>query len=128
MRQSTLLTLFLVLIVVIVSCAVLSGVLVDWLWFDALGFGAVFLTVWKAKLAAFGIAGGLSWLVLALNGLLAARSPVLRVRHLRLVTNPRAGEGLPEVLDLSLEAVPWRTIMLVFATALGLGLGLVQAS
>jgi uncharacterized membrane protein (UPF0182 family) len=90
MRQSTLLTLFLVLIAVIVSCAVLSGFLVDWLWFDSLGFGAVFLTVWKAKLAAFGIAVGLSWLVLALNGLLAARSPVLRVQHLRLVTPPRA--------------------------------------
>lgn len=128
MRQSTLLMLFILLIAVIVSCAVLSGFLVDWLWFDALGFGAVFITVWKAKLAAFGIAAGLSWLVLAINGLLAARSPVLRVRHLRLVTNPRAGEGLPEVIDLSLEAVPWRTIVLAFATVLGLVLGLVQAS
>jgi uncharacterized membrane protein (UPF0182 family) len=57
MRQSTLLMLFILLIAVIVSCAVLSGFLVDWLWFDALGFGAVFITVWKAKLAAFGIAG-----------------------------------------------------------------------
>jgi uncharacterized membrane protein (UPF0182 family) len=74
MRQSTLLMLFILLIAVIVSCAVLSGFLVDWLWFDALGFGAVVITVWKAKLAAFGIAAGLSWFVLAINGLLAARS------------------------------------------------------
>lgn len=58
MRQSTLLPLFLVLIAVSVSCAVLSGFLVDWLWFDSLGFGAVFLTVWKAKVAAFGIGVG----------------------------------------------------------------------
>jgi uncharacterized membrane protein (UPF0182 family) len=120
--------LFILLIVVIVAFVALSGFLVDWLWFESLGFGTVFVTVWKAKAAAFGVAAGLSWLVLAVNGLLAARTPALRVQHLRLVTNPRAGEGLPEVIDLSLEAVPWRTIVLVFAAVLGLVFGLVQAS
>jgi uncharacterized membrane protein (UPF0182 family) len=52
MRQSTILGLFILLIVVIAAVAVLSGFLVDWLWFDSLGFGPIFLTVWKAKLAA----------------------------------------------------------------------------
>jgi uncharacterized membrane protein (UPF0182 family) len=128
MRQRAALVLFLLFITVVVSCAVLSGFLVDWLWFDSLGFDAVFITVWKAKVAAFGVAAGVSWVVLVVNGLLAARTPILRVQHLRLVTNPRYGEGLPEVIDFSLEAVPWRTIVLVFATVCGLGLGLVQAS
>jgi uncharacterized membrane protein (UPF0182 family) len=128
MRKFTSLTLVVLFIVVLVSCAALSDFLVDWLWFDSLGFSAVFITIWKAKLATFGIAAGLSCLVLAINGLLAARSPVLRVQHLRLVTTPRAGEGRPEIIDLSLENVPWRAIVLVFATVLGLMFGLIQAS
>src|SRR5262245_49599170 len=128
MRQSTFLTLFMVLIAVIITFAALSGFLVDWLWFATLGFDAVFLTVWKAKLAVFGIAAGLSWVVLTVNGLLAARTPGLRVRHLHLVRNLGDRERLPEVIDLSLESLPWRTIVLVFATVLGLVFGLVQAN
>jgi uncharacterized membrane protein (UPF0182 family) len=128
MRQFTILALFLVLIAVVVAFTALSGFLVDWLWFAALGFGTVFITVWKARAAAFGIAAGVSWVVLAGNGLLAARIPTLRVRQLRLVLNPRDREGLPEVIEFSPETLPWRTIVLVFATVLSLVLGLVQAS
>ncbi len=128
MRQSTILTLFILLIAVIVAFVALSGFLADWLWFDSLGFGTVFATVWKAKGAAFGIAAGVSWVVLAVNGLLAARTPPLRVRQLRLVLNPRDSERLPEVIEFSPETLPWRTIVLAFATVLSLVLGLVQAS
>src|SRR5262245_25275613 len=127
MRQSTILVFFLVLIAVGVAFTALSGFLVDWLWFAALGFGTVFITVWKAKLAAFGVAAGVSWVVLAVNGLLAVRTPTLRTRQLRLVLNPRDHEGLPEVIEFSPETLPWRTIVLVFATVLSLVLGLVQA-
>ncbi len=128
MRQSTILVLFMFLIAVIAAAAVLSGFLVDWLWFDSLGFGPVFVTVWKAKVTAFGVAASVSGIVLAVNGLLATHTPALRARHLRLVTHPRDGEGLPEVITLSFETFPWRAIVLVFATVLGLVLGLVQAS
>jgi uncharacterized membrane protein (UPF0182 family) len=128
MRQSTILMLVLLLIAVIVTFGVLSGLLVDWLWFDALGFGAVFLTVWKAKLATFGIATGLSWAALAVNGLLAIRTPIRQIRRLHLVRNLGDRERLPEVIDLSLETLPWRTIVLVFAAVLGLVFGLVLAS
>jgi len=128
MRQFTIVTLVILLIAVIVAFAALSDFLVDWLWFDSLGFGSVFVTVWKVKVAAFGIAAGISWVVLAVNGLLAARTPSLQGRHLRLVRNLGDREGLPEVIDLSLETFPWRTIVLVFATVLGVVLGLVQAS
>src|SRR5712692_1147008 len=128
MRQTAALVLFLLLIAVVVAFAALSNFLVDWLWFDALGFGTVFITVWKAKLATFGVAAGVSWVVLAVNGLLAARTPTVRARQLRLVINPRDSEGLPEVIEFSPETLPWRTIVLVFATVLGLVLGLAQAS
>ena len=39
---------------------VVGEVLVDWLWLDTLGYGALFATMWHTKLAAFGIAAGLS--------------------------------------------------------------------
>lgn len=128
MRPRATLVFFLLFIAAVGCFAALSGVLVDWLWFDALGFGTVFVTMWKAKLAAFGIAAGISWVILATNGLLAMRPPALRAQHLRLVTTARDGEGLPEVLNLSLEAVPWRTIVPVVAAVFALVLGLVQAS
>src|SRR5712691_9950369 len=115
MRQTAALVLFLLLIAVVVAFTALSGFLVDWLWFDSLGFGPVFVTVWKAKVTAFGVAASISGIVLAVNGLLATRTPVLRGRHLRLVTHPRDGEGLPEVMTLSFETFPWRAIVLVFA-------------
>ncbi|MBI3303898.1 MAG: UPF0182 family protein [Deltaproteobacteria bacterium] len=126
MRQSAAVVLFAtLLVVVVVSVATVSGVLVDWLWFDALGFGAVFITMWKAKLAAFGIAAGVSGGALAVNGLLAACTPALRVRRLRLVRDHEGSEGLPDLFDLSPENFPWRMIVLAFATVLGLLLGLV---
>ncbi|MBI3802053.1 MAG: UPF0182 family protein [Deltaproteobacteria bacterium] len=128
MRQRAALVLFLLLIAVVVSFAALSDFLVDWLWFDALGFGAVFVTAWQARVAAFVVAAGISWVVLAANGLLAARASTVRVRKLRLVRNLGNGEGLPEVIDLSLEALPWRMIVLVFATLLSGVFGLYQAS
>src|SRR2546425_856733 len=121
MRHTATLVLFVALLVAVVgsvAIAMLSGFLVDWLWFDALGFGAVFSTVWKAKVVAFGIADGASWVALAVNGLLAARTPALQVRRLRLVRGPGSSEGLPEVFDLSLEHFPWWAIVLAFATVL----------
>ena len=127
MRQRAALVLVLLLIAVVVSFAALSDFLVDWLWFDSLGFGAVFVTVWQARVAAFVIVAGISWVVLAVNGLLAARASTVRVRKLRLLRNPGNGEGLPEVIDLSLEALPWRTIVVVFATLLSVVFGLYQA-
>src|SRR2546425_3115146 len=131
MRHTATLVLFVALLVAVVgsvAIAMLSGFLVDWLWFDALGFGAVFSTVWKAKVVAFGIAAGASWVALAVNGLLAARTPALQVRRLRLVRGPGSSEGLPEVFDLSLEHFPWWAIVLAFATVLSLLIGLMQAS
>jgi uncharacterized membrane protein (UPF0182 family) len=48
MRRPATLILFALHIAAVVAFAVLSDLLVDWLWFDALGFGPVFVTVWRA--------------------------------------------------------------------------------
>jgi uncharacterized protein len=122
--------LIIVVVALAASAALLStltGFLVDRLWFDTLGFGAVFATVWHTKLAVFGIATGLSACLLAVNGLVAVRTPVWRRRRLRATRIPRDGEeGLPEVVELSLEDLPWRLLVLTGAVVMGGFLGFGQ--
>ena len=104
-----------------------SGLLVDWLWFDMLGFGGVFATTWGTKLIVFGVAAVLSAALLALNGVLAARTqPPPQPRRLRLMRG-NGVEGLPDILELSPENLPWRLIVVALAVVLGLFIGVAQA-
>ena len=110
-----------------VAAATLSGLLVDWLWFDMLGFGGVFATTWGTKLIAFGVAAVLSAALLALNGVLAARTlPPPQPRRLRLMRGDGV-EGLPDILELMPENLPWRLIVVALAAVLGLFIGVAQA-
>src|SRR5262245_42349296 len=100
--------------------ATLSGFLVDWLWFDTLGFGAVFSTVWHAQVGAFAVATVASALVLSINGLVAAWGPARRVRRLRLIRRDGLGfEESPDFFELSPQALPWRAIVPAIALLLG---------
>jgi len=126
-RTVPLVVLATLIIVAFVSFSTLTELLVDWLWFGSLGFGEVFGTVWRTKLFVFVIAAGVSWTVLTANGLVAVRARPPRVRRLRVVRGNGGIEGLPEVLELSLENIPWRAIVLAVATLLSLFIGLAQA-
>ena len=90
----------------VVVLAASSEILVDWLWFRSLGFGAVFATVWSARVAAFGIAALASWIVLVANGLLAARAAGPLVRRLRLVRGNGDPDRLPDTLEISFDRFP----------------------
>ncbi|MBI3458355.1 MAG: UPF0182 family protein [Candidatus Rokubacteria bacterium] len=106
----------------------LTGFLVDWLWFGTLGFGGVFATVWHTQLAAFGIAAAVSAALLAVNALVAVRAPSPRVRHLRATRTDRDdGEAGSEVIEFSLENLPWRLLVLVAAGVIGVLIGIGQA-
>jgi uncharacterized protein len=122
------LVLGIVAIVVAAAFSVGTDFLVDWLWFDALGFSAVFFTVWRTQVVAFAGSAALSALVLAVNGLLAVRLPVSRIRGMRLVRRNGGGEGLPVFLELTPDRLPWRVIILAAAAVLSVFIGLVQAS
>ena len=63
-----------VVLAVVIAFAVLSRFLVDLLWFSTLGFRAVVMTVWAAKVSVFVVAFLASAVVLAVNGLIALRS------------------------------------------------------
>lgn len=126
-RFSSLVFFTALLVAIIVSLVAASDVLVDWFWFDALGFGAVFLTMWKAKLAVFGMTGSLAGGALAINGLLAVRPSGAPERRLRLVRGSGDDGAVADFLNFSTATVPWRTLIVTFAVVLGLLLGLYEA-
>jgi uncharacterized membrane protein (UPF0182 family) len=127
-RRLLFLILLPTLLVVLVVFAAASEVLVDWLWFDALGFGAVFITMWKAKLVVFSVTLLMAGGALALNGLLAVRATSPRVRRLQLVRSPDNNEGFADLFDPFSGRFPWRASVLGFAIVGGLVFGLVEAA
>ncbi len=115
------------IIAILIISALLSRFFVDLLWFDALGFKAVFMTAWVAELTIFIVATGVSFLLLWLNGFFAARTTPAggrRPRGFRVVG--RGSEGLPEVIELSLDNLPWRLIVPAVALVLSLFIGFAQ--
>ena len=120
--------LTILLVAMVVSLAAASDILVDWLWFDALGFGAVFLTMWTAKLAVFALTASLVGSALALNGLLAVRATDSPVRQLRLVRGAGDYVDLADLLNRSTVTFSWRALSVTFAIVFGLVLGLYEAS
>jgi uncharacterized protein len=113
-----------VIIAIAVSLAAASGVLVDWLWFGSLGFGSVFSTIWEARVAAFAAATIPSWVILTASGLLAARTKGPPVRRLRMVQVDTDPGGLPQILEVSLERLPWRFVVVGVASLLSIFIGL----
>jgi len=116
------------LIATVVCLAAVSDVLVDWFWFDALGFSAVFLTIWKAKLAVFAVTAILVGSALAFNGLLAVRATDSPVRQLRLVRGSDAYEDFADLINRTAMTLSWRSLNMTFAIVLGVVPGLYEAS
>jgi uncharacterized membrane protein (UPF0182 family) len=115
------------IIAILVTLAVLSRFLVDLLWFGALGFRAVFTTTWLTNIVVFVIAAVISSAILMLNGFIAVRpasAGARRPRGFRVVgRNP---QGLPEVIELSLDKLPLRLIILAVALLIGGLIGFAQ--
>ena len=115
------------IISVLVTVFVYSRFFVDLLWFSSLGFRAVFITTWMTMLAMFVGAAGLSSAILLLNGFIAARAMTAamnRPQSFRIVG--RGAQGLPEVIELSLDKLPWRLIIVAAALLIGVFVGIAQ--
>src|SRR5882757_4905364 len=115
------------IISVLVTVFVYSRFFVDLLWFSSLGFRAVFITTWMTMLAMFVGAAGLSSAILLLNGFIAARAMTAamnRPQSFRIVG--RGAQGLPEVIELSLDKLPWRLIIVAAALLIGVFVGVAQ--
>ena len=120
------LTLAASIIAILVIGATLSRFFVDLLWFGALGFRAVFMTTWLTELAVFVVATGFSCAILLLNGLMAARTTSTGARRPGFRVVGRGREGLPEVIEFSLDKLPLRLIISAIALLLGLFIGFAQ--
>src|SRR5262245_11154743 len=115
------------LIAILVMLAILSRFFVDLLWFDSLGFRAVFTTVWLTMIIVFAIAALVSSIVLLISGLVAARATSANSRGQRGFTVVgRNAQGLPELIEFSLDKIPWRLIIPAVALIIGLFIGLAQ--
>ena len=115
------------IIAVLVTVFVYSRFFVDLLWFSSLGFRAVFTTTWLTTLAMFVGAAGLSSVILLLNGFVAARAitgAMNRPKSFRIVG--RGAQGLPEVIELSLDKLPWRLIIVASALLISVFIGVAQ--
>lgn len=115
------------IVAVLVTFFVFSRFFVDLLWFSALGFRAVFTRSWLTVLTVFVSATGLSSAILLLNGFIALRTTTTassRPRSFRIVG--RSSEGLPQVIELSLDKLPLRLIIAAVALVVGLFIGFAQ--
>jgi uncharacterized membrane protein (UPF0182 family) len=126
--KKTFLILAASIIVILVILAILSRFFVDLLWFDTLGFRAVFTKTWLTVVIVFVIASVLSSVLLLINGLIALRTTAgsRGPRSFRVVG--RNTQGLPEVIELSLDKIPWRLIIPAVALLVGLVIGSAQTS
>jgi len=114
-------------IAVLVLLGIMNRFFVDLLWFGSLGLRSVFTTVWLTEIAIFVVAAAVSFAVLLVNGLLALKisSAGPRVsRGFRVLG--RNAQGLPELLELSMDRLPWKLLVSAIAGALGLIVGSAQ--
>ncbi len=115
-----------VIFAALVAFFVFSRFFVDLLWFGSLGFRAVFTTTWFTMLSVFVIAAGLSSAILLLNGLLALRTNAKTRRPQSFRVIGRNPQGVPEVIELSLDKLPMRLIVTAVALLVGLFVGFAQ--
>ena len=127
--KKTFLILAASIIAILVILAILSRFFVDLLWFDTLGFRAVFTTAWLTEIMVFVVATALSFAILLINGFIAARTASAGSRGPRgFRVVGRNTQGLPEVIEFSLDKIPWRLIIPAVALVVGLFIGFAQTS
>ena len=119
-----------VTIVVIVACLIAlnlaSDVLVDWLWFSAVGYRAVFWTIFGAKAVLFIAVFLASAVCLWVSGTLAFRFARRRGPWLPAVpdqgsaTVPTLHDTLPELFGVASPRLSWRLLIAGAAVAFGI--------
>jgi uncharacterized membrane protein (UPF0182 family) len=115
------------IVAVLVTFFVFSRFFVDLLWFSSLGFRAVFTRSWLTVLTVFVSATGLSCAILLVNGFIALGTTSAasnRRPSFRIVG--RGAQGLPEIIELSLDKLPWRLIIAGVGLIIGLFIGFAQ--
>jgi uncharacterized protein len=113
------------IVVILGTFFVFSRFFVDLLWFGSLGLRQIFTTTWLTMLGVFGAVTALSFAILLVNGLIATRSITSATTRRTFRIVGRGAQGLPETIELSLDKLPWRLIVIAVASIVGglIGLG-----
>jgi uncharacterized membrane protein (UPF0182 family) len=119
--RNLLLILAAVLITAFLVLSLADSLIVDLMWFTALGYRSIFTVTFFAGLGIFAAVFAVTFIALAVSGLIALGSSRERER-LRVVRRPEqmAEVNLPEIIRALGDRVPWK--WLVLAAALGLSL------
>src|SRR5258708_38291111 len=110
-----------VAIVALLALSFLDQLIVDYLWYGRLGFGAVFNTTVGAEIAIFLVVWLVAFSAIFVSGLIAIGSSRNHER-LRVVRRPDelVEVNLPELIRALGERVPWRVIVAGGAAVLAL--------
>lgn len=110
-----------IIVAILILLGITDSLIVDLLWFDALGFREVFTTTLAAEIVIFAIVWFVAFLAIGVSGLMAVKLSRDRER-LRVVrrTGEPAEVNLPELIRSLGDRVPWRILVLGAAAVLAL--------
>ncbi len=115
---------FIVAAIIFVICLILlgliSGFLVDWLWFSAIGYSSVFWTTIVSEAEVFIAVFTTTTIILWLNGSLAFRfaQSGWTQRPSEVEWKPTDVATLPDVLEFTLHRLPWPVVIICGACVL----------
>ena len=115
--------------IVVTICLILLGLtsdlLVDWLWFSAIGYLYVFWTTIGAQVGVFFVVFVATAIILWLNGSLASRfaQPPWTQRPADFEWIPTGGATQPDLLEFMRQRLPWPLVIAGGAGLVGLLVG-----
>jgi uncharacterized membrane protein (UPF0182 family) len=122
MRFRTLLfSLAAILFVALLILSLADSLLVDLLWFTAVGYRQVFTTTLGAEVSIFAISWAVAFILIAISGLVALRTSRERERLHVVRRLDGVGEtNLPDLIRRMGDRVPWRLMVIGGAALLAL--------
>jgi uncharacterized protein len=109
------------IILVLIVLGLADELLVDLLWFGALGYRSVFLTQLGAQIAIFAAVWLVTFVAICASGFVALRCSQERERlHIVRRSEEMTEVNLPELIRALGDRIPWRLLMVGAAALLGL--------
>ncbi|RMF83252.1 MAG: UPF0182 family protein [Nitrospinota bacterium] len=124
LRQKSIIILGGIILLTLIVLSLMTQFFVDWLWFDALGYLAVFQKTYLAKIGLFLVATLLSFAFLFLNGFLVHRFTTPRHQIRQVFTDPTELRTIPDLVQYLGSRLPWIWIIAGITFVLGLFIGI----
>jgi uncharacterized membrane protein (UPF0182 family) len=121
-RQKSIALAIAVVVIVLIALGLTTDILVDWVWFSAVGYFSVYWTMLHWKILLFVGTFVSSTTLLYVNGFLAHRfsAPWWSGRRVDAARDFRRVQTLPELWELARQRLPWGLLIAGTAALLGL--------